>query len=118
MPVKTPPRLAGRGKTKSRFDKYNTPQLSRKFDLKNYSLPSPREYYSRLFPELPSGRDWGKVICPFHDDHHPSLSINLRGGFFKCHSCGAGGGGITKFHMMRSSLSFQEAIQQLEEGQW
>lgn len=31
----------------------------------------------------------GKGICPFHDDHHPSLSF--KGNYFKCFSCGEGG---------------------------
>jgi len=30
-----------------------------------------------------------KALCPFHDDHHPSLSF--KGQTFKCFGCGAGG---------------------------
>ena len=32
-----------------------------------------------------------KMLCPFHDDHHPSLGIHVGGQYFKCHACGAGG---------------------------
>ena len=56
--------------------------------------------------------------CPCHDDHHPSLSINLQKGYFKCHSCDAKGGGIVKFHMMKYNLPFKETIKQLEGGRW
>ncbi|CAJ1968078.1 unnamed protein product [Cylindrotheca closterium] len=30
-------------------------------------------------------------LCPFHDDHNPSLSIDGSRGIYKCFSCGAGG---------------------------
>ena len=90
----------------------------RKQSLDDYNLPSPVDYYGRTFPNLSTSREWAKVICPFHDDHRPSLSINLNKGYFKCHSCGAKGGGITKFHMMKHDLSFQETIKRLEGGRW
>ena len=32
-----------------------------------------------------------KVLCPFHDDHNPSLELNPERQSFKCWSCGAGG---------------------------
>ncbi len=31
----------------------------------------------------------GKAICPFHDDHHPSLCF--KNNRFKCFACGVGG---------------------------
>ena len=34
----------------------------------------------------------GKVICPFHDDHHPSMS--LHNNYFNCFACGAKGSTI------------------------
>ena len=89
-----------------------------RLSLDDYNLPSPVDYYSRTFPDLSTSQDWAKVICPFHDDHHPSLSINLREGFFKCHSCDAKGGGVVKFHMMKYNLPFKETIKQLEGNQW
>jgi len=30
-------------------------------------------------------------LCPFHGDHHPSLSVNSNKKIFKCFSCGEGG---------------------------
>ena len=30
-------------------------------------------------------------LCPFHDDHHPSLSMSMETGLYHCHSCSAKG---------------------------
>ena len=35
-----------------------------------------------------------KALCPFHDDHHASLSFNVRKNTFRCYACGAFGGTI------------------------
>ena len=32
-----------------------------------------------------------QVLCPFHDDHQPSLSIDDERGVYFCHSCGEKG---------------------------
>ena len=32
-----------------------------------------------------------KIICPFHGDMNPSMSVNLEDGFFYCFGCGAKG---------------------------
>ncbi len=32
-----------------------------------------------------------KALCPFHDDHNPSLELNPERQSYKCWSCGAGG---------------------------
>lgn len=32
-----------------------------------------------------------EAICPFHDDHNPSLKINIENQTFKCFVCGEGG---------------------------
>ena len=31
------------------------------------------------------------IICPFHDDHTPSCSVNKYIGYFKCFACGESG---------------------------
>lgn len=36
------------------------------------------------------GQEEVKVLCPFHDDHSPSASINTRKGLFHCFTCGVG----------------------------
>ena len=35
-----------------------------------------------------------KALCPFHDDHHASLSFNLRKNTYRCFVCGEHGGTI------------------------
>jgi len=75
---------------------------------------TPTEYYSKHFPSITTNRTMVKVICPFHEDTHPSLSINLEDGWFNCFSCGAKGGGIAKFHMTRYSLTYKQTLKELE----
>ena len=53
-------------------------------------------------------------LCPFHDDHRPSMYVNAAKQIFKCFACGAGGD-VLKFVQMRESLSFPQAIQRLAE---
>ena len=33
-----------------------------------------------------------KALCPFHDDHHASLSFHMRRNTYRCFVCGANGG--------------------------
>ena len=35
-----------------------------------------------------------KALCPFHDDHHASLSFHVRRNTFRCFVCGSSGGTI------------------------
>lgn len=37
---------------------------------------------------------YGKALCPWHDDHKPSLSFDPRTGRCKCFSCNRGGGAV------------------------
>jgi len=53
-------------------------------------------------------------VCPFHDDHRPSLNVNSVKQIFKCFACGAGGD-VFKFIQMRENLTFPQAIQRLAE---
>lgn len=58
-----------------------------------------------------SGRGY-VALCPFHDDHHPSLQIHTQKGIFKCFSCGAGGDIIT-FYSQYNKRSWQESVTEL-----
>ena len=51
-------------------------------------------------------------LCPFHDDHRPSMNVNATKQIFKCFACGAGGGVFT-FVQMRENLTFPQALQRL-----
>ncbi len=53
-------------------------------------------------------------MCPFHDDHRPSLNVSSVKQIFKCFACGAGGD-VFKFVQMRENLTFPQAIQRLAE---
>ncbi len=53
-------------------------------------------------------------LCPFHEDHKPSLYVNPIKQIFKCFACGAGGSVLT-FIQMRENLTFPQAIERLAE---
>ncbi len=50
-----------------------------------------------------------KALCPFHDDHNPSLELNPERQSFKCWSCGAGGD-IFDFVKGIERIEFPEAL--------
>jgi DNA primase len=58
-------------------------------------------------------------LCPFHDDHNPSLKMDGNRGIFKCFSCGVGGNALSfvreysKLH--GTELSFLEAVKLLDD---
>ena len=54
-----------------------------------------------------------KALCPFHDDHHASLSFCVRRNTFRCFACGAHGGTIDLV-MKRQNIGFKEACRWLE----
>ncbi len=51
-------------------------------------------------------------ICPFHQDHRPSMYVNPTKQIFKCFACGAGGDAF-KFIQLRENLSFPAAVERL-----
>ena len=54
-----------------------------------------------------------KALCPFHDDHHASLSFLTRRNTFRCFACGAHGGTIDLV-MKRQNKNFTEACRWLQ----
>ncbi len=79
-------------------------------------LPDPASYYAVRLDKLgkPDGKGWAPALCPFHDDHHPSLSVHVaEGGAYCCHSCGAKGRDVVAFHMARTGLDFKTAVREL-----
>lgn len=48
-------------------------------------------------------------LCPFHDDHNPSMSVSTEKQIYKCFSCGASGN-VINFIMDYEHKSFSEAI--------
>ncbi len=50
-----------------------------------------------------------KAVCPFHDDHDPSLQINDNKGFWYCFVDQMGGDAI-KFVQLYKNIAFKEAL--------
>lgn len=54
-----------------------------------------REFVLRYVELSPSGLG----LCPFHDDHNPSFSVNDKENFWHCFA-GCGGGSVIDFYML------------------
>ena len=61
----------------------------------------------------PKGREF-VGLCPFHDDHRPSMCVVPAKQIFHCFSCGAGGDVFT-FVQRYHSMEFREALTFLAE---
>lgn len=48
-------------------------------------------------------------ICPFHDDHNPSMSVSPEKGVYKCFVCG-NAGNVFNFVMEYEKVSFYESV--------
>lgn len=48
-------------------------------------------------------------VCPFHDDHSPSMSVSVDKQIYKCFACGAAGN-VFKFVQDYENISFIEAV--------
>lgn len=48
-------------------------------------------------------------LCPFHDDHHPSLRVDPAKGLYHCFSCREGGD-VFRFVQQKEGCSFGEAV--------
>ena len=58
-----------------------------------------------------------KALCPFHDDHHASLSFNVRKNTYRCFVCGEHGGTIDLvMHLLHKD--FKEACSWLSNGSY
>lgn len=51
-------------------------------------------------------------LCPFHDDHNPSMKVSPNRGTYHCYSCDAKGDAI-KFVQEKERVSFPEAVRRL-----
>lgn len=62
----------------------------------------------RYIPLVKKGRSMS-AVCPFHDDHDPSLSISEEKQVYKCFACG-NGGNVYTFVQNYEKCSFIEAV--------
>ena len=53
-------------------------------------------------------------LCPFHNDRHPSLYVNVKEQYYKCFACGESGD-LFKFVQKMEGCSFREALEILAE---
>ena len=66
------------------------------------------EFISEHISIKKSGRNY-VALCPFHNDHHPSMHINPDKGIFKCFSCGTGGD-LIYFYSQITKKKWSEAV--------
>ena len=63
---------------------------------------------SNYIPLSVKGKNfWG--VCPFHEDHSPSMSVSKDKQIYKCFSCGASGN-VFSFVQNYENVSFVEAV--------
>ena len=58
-----------------------------------------------------------KSLCPFHDDHHASMSFKVSKNTYRCFVCGASGGPIDLV-MRHLNFDFKAACRWLADGSW
>ena len=68
---------------------------------------------SKYIPLTQKGKNFFGV-CPFHDDHSPSMSVSKDKQIYKCFSCGATGN-VLKFIMDYENINFMEGLKMLAE---
>jgi DNA primase len=66
------------------------------------------EIIQRYIPLVKKGKNFFG-LCPFHDDHDPSLSISPDKQIYKCFVCGAGGN-VFNFVKDHEKITYSEAI--------
>lgn len=66
------------------------------------------EIISEYVPLIQKGKNYFG-ICPFHDDHNPSMSVSPEKQIYTCFVCGAHGN-VFSFIMDYENLSFVEAV--------
>src|SRR3989338_8899111 len=71
-------------------------------------------YQSHIINLKENGKAQALGLCPFHDDHNPSLSINLESGLFNC-LAGCGGGDVFTFYQRYKKIDFKTAIKEIAE---
>ncbi len=89
---------------------------SRRQHFNRALLPEPFDFYRNQLHKFHTSGKWAKAICPFHEDHTPSLSINIETGSYRCFGCGAHGGGVIDFYMQIHGADFKTAAKAL--GAW
>ena len=69
-------------------------------------------YFIGAFVDLRKTSGGAIGNCPFHQDEHPSFSLNAAGNYWHCFA-GCGGGSIIDFWMKWRDCDFPEAVDEL-----
>ena len=69
------------------------------------------EVIGHYIPLIKKGKGY-TAVCPFHDDHDPSLSISEDKQIYKCFVCGNGGNAFN-FVMNFKKCSFPESVKEV-----
>lgn len=87
-------------------------EMDKKTLLKSLDMKS---LYLTLVPTLHDngGNLEAKGLCPFHDDHKPSLSINLVTGLYRCFACGAAGDVFAFYQKLKGGIEFPIALAEI-----
>jgi hypothetical protein len=68
--------------------------------------------YADVYRDYMEVKQAGKelaALCPFHDDHHPSMKIDPATGLWNCFVCNFGGD-VFEFIMRKENVKFPEAL--------
>ena len=57
-------------------------------------------------------------LCPFHDDHEPSLVISPKTNLWHCLGVCQAGGSVIDWVMKKEGVSFRHAVELLQQNQW
>jgi putative DNA primase/helicase len=71
------------------------------------------KFYQEFVPSLKvNGKPDALGLCPVHGDTHPSLSVNLETGLFRCFSCNFKGD-IFTFYQRVKGVDFPTALKEI-----
>lgn len=107
VPVPPPPPRRERERTTSRSDLV----LRQRIDELKHGVEI-ADVLRRYVELQPAGENM-VGLCPFHEDHQPSLTVYPETGTFYCFGCRAHGD-VIDFLRRKEGLSFREAIDALE----
>ena len=68
---------------------------------------------SSYIPLSKKGRNYW-AVCPFHDDHNPSLSVSKEKNMFNCFVCGTAGD-VFSFVSRFDNITYSEAVRKVAE---
>ena len=88
--------------------------MNKEYILSHLNIKS---FYHSIIPSLKvNGKSEAMGLCPFHDDHNPSLSLNLTSGLYRCFACDNKGDVFT-FYQNLKNVDFKTTLKEIAEMQ-